>query len=262
MKWFYAEAGQQKGPVTDEQFDTLVREGVIQSATLVWREGMAGWEPLASVRAGLPPRIDLQPPTPPTRPGEVTCVECGRPFPAEETVRVGATSVCAACKPVYVQKLREGKAAFVSAPPASMHYAGFWIRAGAYMIDQLIMMIVGMPLSIWFGLRMQQAIQGGRIDWEMYMTSYAMLSGISMLLSLLYNVLLVGRYAGTPGKLILKIKIVTAEGERVSYLRALGRFGGHIVSGFTCMIGYLLPIWDKEKRALHDYICHTRVIYK
>jgi hypothetical protein len=45
MKWYYAEAGQQVGPVDDAQFRQLVIEGKIRAETLVWREGMADWLP-------------------------------------------------------------------------------------------------------------------------------------------------------------------------------------------------------------------------
>ena len=38
MPWFYANAGQQVGPINDADFERLTREGVIQPATLVWRE--------------------------------------------------------------------------------------------------------------------------------------------------------------------------------------------------------------------------------
>ncbi|MBI3876939.1 MAG: DUF4339 domain-containing protein [Verrucomicrobia bacterium] len=44
MDWYYAESGQQKGPVSDEQFQNLVRDGVVKPDTLVWHEGMANWQ--------------------------------------------------------------------------------------------------------------------------------------------------------------------------------------------------------------------------
>lgn len=58
MQWFYASDGQQKGPVSDVEFEKLVREGIIRSDTLVWRAGMPSWVPhghLATGSAGAPP---------------------------------------------------------------------------------------------------------------------------------------------------------------------------------------------------------------
>ena len=49
MPWFYSNAGPQIGPVSDAEFENLVRQGTIQSTTLVWREGMSEWQPYASL---------------------------------------------------------------------------------------------------------------------------------------------------------------------------------------------------------------------
>ena len=35
-----------------------------------------------------------------------------------------------------------------------------------------------------------------------------------------------------------------------------------IVSGIILLIGYIIAGFDDEKRALHDRVCDTRVIYK
>jgi len=260
MQWFYAEAGQQKGPVNDDRLEQLVRDGVIQSATLVWREGMAEWKPFAQVRTVTPPPIPA--PAKQAAPeGHVLCTECGKAVPVGETVAIGAANLCPACKPIYVQKLREGSVTFATAPPSEMRYAGFWIRVGAYLIDQAILMIVSLPLTILFTVKAQQALQGG-MNWASYFANLGASSAVSTVVSLLYNWLFVGRYAATPGKMILRIKVVTANGGKVTYLRAFGRFWGHLVSGLPCMFGYLMPIWDAEKRALHHHLCNTRVVYK
>jgi len=54
MAWFYAEGGQQKGPVDDSVLDDLVRSGVIRPETLIWREGQANWQPYSEVRSAAP----------------------------------------------------------------------------------------------------------------------------------------------------------------------------------------------------------------
>src|SRR5262245_56462503 len=42
--WFYASEGQQKGPLAEGQFRNLIARGAVGPDTLVWTEGMAGWE--------------------------------------------------------------------------------------------------------------------------------------------------------------------------------------------------------------------------
>lgn len=47
--WFYGKDGTQHGPVSDQEIGTLVASGQIDSNTIVWREGMPDWLPLAQV---------------------------------------------------------------------------------------------------------------------------------------------------------------------------------------------------------------------
>jgi hypothetical protein len=50
--WFYASDGQQRGPYPGEQLRELIARGTVTADTLVWSEGMAGWQRAGEV-AGL-----------------------------------------------------------------------------------------------------------------------------------------------------------------------------------------------------------------
>src|SRR5262245_29724181 len=106
MAWFYAIDGNQKGPVEEAALQSLVTAGTITAETLVWREGMAEWQPYGRIAAAsaaaapdAPPRL-AQP--------DVACSECGRVFPLDQTIRLGQRSVCPDCKGAALQKMREG----------------------------------------------------------------------------------------------------------------------------------------------------------
>ncbi len=43
MNWYYVDAGQQAGPISEDELASLAGSGKIQPDTLVWREGMATW---------------------------------------------------------------------------------------------------------------------------------------------------------------------------------------------------------------------------
>ena len=58
----------------------------------------------------------------------------------------------------------------------------------------------------------------------------------------------------------LRLRVVTGEGTPVSYARAAARYLASLLSYLTCLIGFLLVAWDREKRALHDLIWNTRVV--
>jgi len=45
--WYYACAGKYEGPFQEDYIGRKLRAGVLQRETLVWREGMAEWQPLA-----------------------------------------------------------------------------------------------------------------------------------------------------------------------------------------------------------------------
>ncbi|MFC7335883.1 GYF domain-containing protein [Haloferula chungangensis] len=47
-KWYYSLNGVQQGPVDDEEMRAMLASGMIQASTLVWRDGMDRWVPLAS----------------------------------------------------------------------------------------------------------------------------------------------------------------------------------------------------------------------
>ncbi|HYG07748.1 MAG TPA: RDD family protein [Stenotrophomonas sp.] len=53
-QWYYADAaGMQQGPVDAEALLALYAAGAIQPQSLVWREGLSGWQALATVAAEL-----------------------------------------------------------------------------------------------------------------------------------------------------------------------------------------------------------------
>lgn len=47
--WFYASEGKQQGPYPEGQFRDLIAQGVVRAETLVWSEGMTGWQKAAEI---------------------------------------------------------------------------------------------------------------------------------------------------------------------------------------------------------------------
>jgi len=81
-----------------------------------------------------------------------------------------------------------------------------------------------------------------------------------MLIGFGYPIFFLGKWGQTLGKMALGIKVVTPTGEPITYGRAAGRVASEIITGFTFGIGYLMMLWDDEKRTLHDRIAGTRVV--
>ena len=76
----------------------------------------------------------------------------------------------------------------------------------------------------------------------------------------IYEIVLIRKYGATLGKMACKIKVVTADGQGLTVMRAVGRHFAKYISQLIVGIGYLMAAFDKEKRGLHDHICSTRVI--
>ncbi len=259
MNWYYVDQGQQTGPVNDAQFEELVRSGKIQPDTLVWHEGMAAWVPQREAGGG-PPSAPGQPTagSPGQASGETTeavCAECGKIFPIQDMIRHGEVRICANCKPVFMQKLAEG----AQLNTGGLRYAGFWTRFAAVFLDGLILGAVNMCISLIAGMSARQAIG---VEPKGALALQLVLMVIQLTIGISYETVLIGKYGATLGKMACKIMVVTADGGRVSYGRAFGRYFAKILSYMTCLIGFIIAGFDEQKRALHDYICNTRVVFK
>ena len=67
-QYFVAVNGQQSGPFSVAQLQQLAAQGQINAQTLVWKQGMAGWEPAGNVAEIAQMFAPAVPPTPPTMP--------------------------------------------------------------------------------------------------------------------------------------------------------------------------------------------------
>jgi uncharacterized RDD family membrane protein YckC len=64
----------------------------------------------------------------------------------------------------------------------------------------------------------------------------------------------------TVGKNAMGIRVVTIEGERLSFGQATGRHFSHFLSIFTFGIGYLMMLVNPKGQCLHDILAGTAVI--
>lgn len=47
--WYYGSQGQQNGPIPESELRVLLADGTITQQTLVWRDGLVEWKPVAEV---------------------------------------------------------------------------------------------------------------------------------------------------------------------------------------------------------------------
>ena len=256
MPWYYAQNNQRFGPYTDQEFANMAAQGTVLPDTLVWRDGMANWLPYGQVQHTTPMAPASMAGGPvggdPDRP-MVVCSSCHRTFPEDEVIQYQGAFVCAACKPIFVQRLREGAPMI-----GEMQFAGFWIRFAAYFLDSIILGIFNFVLGFVIALAAGAggADSGTAVGVQMVVNVIGIVVGIS------YFTFFNGRFGATPGKMACGLRVVTADGQPITYLRAFARYFALMLSAFTLLIGFIIAAFDQEKRALHDHICSTRVIRK
>ncbi|MFO7870921.1 MAG: RDD family protein [Kiritimatiellia bacterium] len=261
MQWYYAQSGRPMGPIEDGEFENLVRSGRINAETLVWHEGMSEWTKFGAVSG----KLETVQPASAAGPARGICRECGRSSPVQDMIEYEGALICAECKPRFFQRLREG-----AALPGMMSYAGFWIRAAAKVLDQVILSLVTSAASFVLSPLLAGAVIGSSSGESgnsglmigMVVFTYSLLLAFCLGVPAFYNIWFVGKYGATPGKMACGLRIVRSAGEKVTYGRACGRFFAEMVTGLTFGIGYIIVAFDDEKRALHDHICDTRVIKK
>lgn len=151
-----------------------------------------------------------------------------------------------------------------SPPSSAWHYGGFWIRFVAKIIDGIILFVLNAivrgPFML-MGLGMGAGFGRGLI----FGPALAGMAGISALIGLAigvaYEVYFLSAHGATPGKMALGLRVIRADGGPISPMLALARHFAEWISAIILMIGYIMAGFDPEKRALHDRICETRVIY-
>ena len=133
-------------------------------------------------------------------------------------------------------------------------YGGFWIRVVAYIIDAIILGIIGGILSVPLGVNYSDvnslSSAGSRTS-----------NGIDLVLSLVYFVGLWTYMGGTIGQRILGMRVVDAtSGQPIGLGKAVIRWLGLLLSFFVCAIGVIWVAFDGRKQGWMDKIAGTVVV--
>lgn len=133
------------------------------------------------------------------------------------------------------------------------NYATFWQRIKAGFIDLAILM------PIFF---LQQGAYFGQTGKEIPSTiSYEIAGLITTTLWFAYFLIMYVEYGGqTIGKRKVGIRVIMADGSKLTYGNALVRMIGEYVSSAVLFLGYFSIIWNKKKQGWHDRIAQTLVV--
>jgi uncharacterized RDD family membrane protein YckC len=202
----------------------------------------------------------------------MACSQCGRALAHSDLVLIAGSWVCADCKPAFLSRVMASGAA--GASPLARRFGGFWIRFGARMIDGLIFTVPMLIIAaIFIPNLIRAARQAGRppnAPNPAFAIGFITFFVIAFVVGGCYEVLMLKYYSATVGKIACGLKVIRSDGRSLGWGVCFGRYAmWNIV---TCGIPYINSVLmlvssimlgvDDEKRALHDRVCDTRVIYK
>ena len=198
----------------------------------------------------LPQHPAAEPAPEPSAAAQITCPACRTSQPRSES--------CVTCGLIFARYQPPAAADAPLAPdaddPANKPKAGFWLRLVALMIDGFLVFV----LQVVFGVLLALA-SGGNFDVQG--TLAILIQLFTIVLSLFYYVFFTGYCGQTPGKMLLRIQVVRAEGGPIGYGKAFYReVIGKFISGIILGIGYLMAAFDDQKQALHDRMARTYVV--
>lgn len=125
--------------------------------------------------------------------------------------------------------------------PDAPHYAGFWIRVFANVLDVLWMAAVNMALVLIQGR--QPLPQSGAVTFAVIVTTFWIWKG------------------ATPGKMMCRLRIIDADtGGQPTAWQCIGRYLMLLVVLGLAGIGYLWIAIDARKQGWHDKVVRTLVV--
>ncbi|PJJ79838.1 RDD family protein [Mucilaginibacter auburnensis] len=144
--------------------------------------------------------------------------------------------------------------------PTGDNLAGFGLRAGAFIIDMILLII---PLEFFF-------IKAGYIVIPSSIENITMpslqnsliMQSIFSVVFLLYNTLFeVSSWKGTIGKKICNLIVVDIDGNKLSFLRSLGRnLGALIASNLFYGVSFLSMLFSEHRQCWYDYLSKTYTV--
>lgn len=236
MNWFFIDESitdgeRRQGPYSIDEIRDFVKSGKITDDTLVWHTGEEEWHTWKETAEA-----------------------------AEEVVR---------------QELLQSTIEALLKEQSKKDYAGFFTRLLAYMIDYVIVtLFCAIPLVLLVlsgNLDLNAAYQWAQ-TWLNDPTTPGLdealfsIRGVHIFLittaaiNAFYFIYFGAKWSSTPGKRILRLRIETPSGASITWKTAVIRYLMSILSASFYCIGYVIMIFDFQRRTLHDWVAQTRVV--
>jgi len=187
------------------------------------------------------------------------CARCGRFFCADCRVELRGRPVCAECK---VEDLRDLVAGLRGLDLASIprRFAAVFIDGMIFAVPSMILFVLAfVPLMFFAGT--EASAEGEMVGTTLFMVVYVVVMGVNTVGRVIYEGIFLKKRGQTPGKIAMKIKVVTPEGHDLrggqAWSRAILRFA---LDSCLSVINYIPAFFSRDKTCIHDSAAKTRVI--
>ena len=181
------------------------------------------------------------------------CTRCGKTFCGDCLVELKGGFFCAPCKSEQVKDIQSG------VDIAELPLAGIGARLAAQFVDGLVLALVWVPIAFASGL----FAFTGVTDPVAMQSKIRILSIMVTGIFLVYEGIMLQLRGQTLGKMALKIKVVTADGNDLAswqaWVRPLVRVVIALVP-YTAIVDYIPSFFTKGKTCIHDMAARTRVV--
>ena len=212
----------------------MAAAGQVAPSDLLWKAGMEKWVPCSSVKglfpvAGPPSLVEVQ--------------RDAMPYPATRLPLATPD-----WNPSATPNDDENISLHVNPSRRRTNYAEFLSRVGAALLDGIFMAVIGFVAAI--PVMIFTIVAFGEDDGAVIGSGLGQL--ISLMIQAVYSIGLDSSVQqGTWGKQIMGIEVTDGAGNRLTVGRATARFFAKWLSGCTCGIGFLMPLFTAKKQALH-----------
>nr|WP_181537683.1 RDD family protein [Anoxybacillus calidus] len=138
---------------------------------------------------------------------------------------------------------------------ATFHYAGFWMRFWAYLLDLIVIAsmngIIVYPIFRFMDLPLEKNHMFTPLSIATATTFY------------LYFIFMTKIFKQTIGKMVFGLKVIDVNNRSLTWSTVLFReLVGKFISKTILFIGFLVAAFSPKKQGIHDMIADTTVVHE
>lgn len=142
--------------------------------------------------------------------------------------------------------------------PLNGRAAGFVTRLIAYVCDAVIVAAM-IAVGGWIAVLLDNLLE--TLNIETRATLAAIYVFLIPVIAALYYVVFWSLTGRTVGKWLMGLRVVNPDGRPPSIGRSFVRLAGYLISAIVFWLGYAWVLVDSERKAWHDHMANTYVIY-